>query len=147
MRLIIVFFIALFLTSCNQNSQNGEIVQKKSKKIEWVKLNQSTLSKFKYEDVARYAIASLMGESTKNIKVSKNKELYSLFYIRNSDKKKYEYKIKFDGGRIIWANIDGRWRNSKDDEKIYFEENAEKLKIITIYSDNSQDVQEYKIGD
>lgn len=36
-------------------------------------------------------------------------------YIRKSDSQKFSYKIKFDGNKILWANIDGRWRNSEYD--------------------------------
>ncbi|MCM0666225.1 hypothetical protein [Flavobacterium tyrosinilyticum] len=54
---------------------------------------------------------------------------------------------KIDGNKILWANIDGRWRDSKYDEKITFVEKDNKLEIIQTFDDNSQDIQEYKIGD
>lgn len=148
MKLINTLLVVIIFTSCKQNEQNNEILQEKNQatetEVETVKVEENILNNFSYEDVARYAIASVMGEPTKIIKAIKNKDLYFVSYIRKSDKKKFEYKIKFEGNKILWANIDGRWRNSEYDEKISFEEDAEKLKIITTFSDMSQDVQEYK---
>lgn len=151
MKLIITFLVAILFTSCKQNDQNNEIVEDKIQEteteVETVKAEENILKNFTYEDIARYSIASVMGQPTKIIKATKNKDLYFVSYIRKSDKKKFEYKIKFEGNKILWANIDGRWRNSEYDEKISFEEDAERLKIITIFSDMSQDVQEYKKGE
>ena len=151
MKLIITFLVAILFTSCKQNEQNNEIVQEKIQEaeteVETVKVEENILKNFTYEDVARYTMASVMGEPTKIIKATKNKDLYFVSYIKKSDKQKFEYKIKFEGNKILWANIDGRWRNSEYDEKIIFEENGQKLKIITSFSDMSQDIQEYKKGE
>jgi hypothetical protein len=128
MKLIITFLIVILFASCKQNEQN-------------------ILQNFAYEDIARYTIASVMGQPTEIITATNNKNLYFVSYIRKSDKQRFDYKIKFEGNKIIWASIDGRWRNSEYDEKISFEENGEKLKIITTFSDMSQDIQEYKKGE
>ena len=151
MKLIITFLIAIMFTNCKQREQNNEIVQEQIQETkieaETVKIEENILKNFTYEDVSRYTMASVMGQPTKIIKATKNKDLYFVSYIRKSDKQKFEYKVKFEGNDILWANIDGRWRNSEYDEKISFEENDEKLKIITTFSDASQDIQEYKKGD
>ncbi len=151
MKLIITFLIAIMFTNCKQSEQNNEIVQEQIQETkieaETVKIEENILKNFTYEDVSRYTMASVMGQPTKIIKATKNKDLYFVSYIRKSDKQKFEYKVKFEGNDILWANIDGRWRNSEYDEKISFEENEEKLKIITTFSDASQDIQEYKKGD
>jgi hypothetical protein len=151
MKLIITFLIAIMFTNCKQSEQNNEIVQEQIQETkieaETVKIEENILKNFTYEDVSRYTMASVMGQPTKIIKATKNKDLYFVSYIRKSDKQKFEYKVKFDGNDILWANINGRWRNSEYDEKISFEENDEKLKIITTFSDASQDIQEYKKGD
>lgn len=151
MKLIITFLIAIMFMNCKQSEQNNEIVQKqiqeKQNEVETLKIEENILKNFTYEDVARYTMASLMGQSTKIIKATKNKDLYFVSYIRKSDKQKFEYKVKFDGNEILWGSIDGIWRNSEYDEKISFEENDELLKIITTFSDASQEIQEYKKGD
>ena len=108
MKLIITFFIAILFTNCKQNGQNKEILQEKIQEIEneveTVKIEEKILNNFTYEDVARYAIASVMGEPTKIIKATKSKDLYFVSYIRKSDKKKFEYKIKFEGNKILALN-------------------------------------------
>ncbi|MFV8356669.1 hypothetical protein ACNQGB_10860 [Flavobacterium sp. XS1P32] len=151
MKVIITFLIVLMFTNCKQSEQNNEIVQEQiqetKNEVETVKVEENILKNFTYEDVARYTMASVMGQPTKIVKATKNKDLYFVSYIRKSDKQKFEYKVKFDGNVILWASIDRRWRNSKYDEKISFEENNENLKIITTFSDASQDIQEYKKGD
>jgi hypothetical protein len=150
-KLIITFLIAILFTSCKQNEQSNEIMHEKIKEtdtvVEIVKIEENILKNFTYEDIARYTMASVMGKPTKIIKATKNKDLYFVSYIKKSDKQKLEYKVKFEGNKILWANIDGRWRNLEYDEKISFEENGEKLKIITTFSDMSQDIQEYKKGE
>ena len=132
-------------------SDKRESLQKKIQEIEYevetVKVKENILKNFTYEDIARYAIASVMGEPIKIIKATKTKDLYFVSYFRKSDKKKFDYKIKFEGNQILWSNFDGRWRNSEYDEKISFEEDAEKLIIITTFSDMSKDIQEYKKGE
>jgi hypothetical protein len=150
-KLIITFLIAILFTSCKQNEQSNEIMHEKIKEtdtvVEIVKIEENILKNFTYEDIARYTMASVMGKPTKIIKATKNKDLYFVSYIKKSDKQKLEYKVKFEGNKILWANIDGRLRNLEYDEKISFEENGEKLKIITTFSDMSQDIQEYKKGE
>ena len=150
MKLINTFLIVIMFTNCKQSEQNNEIVQEQiqvtKNEVEPVKIEENILKNFTYEDVARYTMASVMGQPTKIIKATKNKELYFVSYVRKSDNQKFEYKVKFDGNDILWANIDGRWRNSEYDEKISFEENNDKLKIIITFSDSSQDIQEYKKG-
>lgn len=130
----------------NRKSKKKE--QKESTQIpEITKIEKVVLKNFTYEDVARYTMASVMGQAPKIIKAIKNDDLYYVSYTRKSDKQKFEYKIKFDDDKILWANIDGRWRDSKYDEKISFTENGDKLNIIQTFSDGSEDVQEYQKGE
>ena len=105
------------------------------------------LKNFTFEDIARFTIASIMNQKTKIITITKKGNLYFATYVRKSDKKKFDYKIKFDNNKIIWANIDGRWRNSPYDEKITFIESKKTISIIQTFSDGSRDVQKYKVGD
>lgn len=149
MKLIITFLVFILFVNCKQKEENEEILYEQNQEIknDTAKVEENILKNFTYEDIARFTIASVMGQPTKIIKTSKNKDLYLVSYVRKSDKQKFEYKVKFDGNKILWANIDGRWRNSEYDEKISFEENGEKLKIIMTFSDMSQDIQEYKKGE
>ncbi len=151
LKLIITFFIVILFASCKQSEQNNEILhvqtQEAKNESEARKVKENILKNFTFEDVARYTIASVMGQSAKIIKVTKNKDFYFVSYIRKSDKQKFGYKVKFDGNLILWASIDGRWRNSKYDERISYEEENNKLKIITIFSDGSEDIKIFGKGE
>lgn len=107
------------MTSCGNpsttNEQHTLVVEEEiPKKI--------TLTNFSNEDVARFAISSIMSQPSKTIKVKNDNGLYFVSYVRKSDSKKFDYKIKIDGESIVWASLDGRWRDSEYDEKIDFEE-------------------------
>lgn len=147
MKQITLFLILILMINCNQKKEQIEAPEQ-SLPIHVVRTtNDIVLENFSYEDIARYTMSSIMGQPAKTIKVTKSEDLYYVSYIRKSDSQKFSYKIKFDGNKILWANIDGRWRNSEYDEKISFTEKNNKVSIIQTFSDNSEDIKEYKKGD
>jgi hypothetical protein len=147
MKSLICFLFLILIISCNQKEQTKPNLTIETEVLEIKEKEEITLKNFTYEDIARYTMASIMGQPSKIIKVRKKDELYFVSYIRKSDHQKFDYKIKFDGNKILWANIDGRWRDSKYDEKITFVEKDNKINIIQTFNDNSQDIKEYKKGD
>ncbi|MFB9079646.1 hypothetical protein ACFFLS_07140 [Flavobacterium procerum] len=138
-----ILFMILSFSQKEQNETNLAIEIHVSK----IEEQQIVLRNFTYEDIARYTMATIMGQPSKTIKVRKKDNLYFVSYIRKSDNQKFDYKIKFSGNKIMWANFDGRWRNSKYDEKITFEEKGDKIRIIQTFDDNSTDIQVFKKGD
>lgn len=149
MKLLLYFPLLILIFSCNRKEQNESnlTIEVKAPEVIKIEKEKTTLKNFTYEDIARYTMASIMGQPSKIIKVRKKGELYFVSYIRKSDHQKFEYKIKFNGNKILWANFDGRWRDTKYDEKITFVEENNKVNIIQTFEDNSQDIQEYKKGD
>ncbi|PWJ95575.1 hypothetical protein BC749_11346 [Flavobacterium araucananum] len=135
------------MINCNQKKEQIDASEQSFPTPVVRTTNDIVLENFSYEDIARYTMSSIMGQPAKTIKVSKSEDLYYVSYIRKSDSRKFSYKIKFDGNKILWANIDGRWRNSEYDEKISFTEKNNKVSIIQTFSDNSEDIKEYKKGD
>jgi hypothetical protein len=105
------------------------------------------LKDFTLADVSRFAIASVMGQPSKTIKVAEQPRYYLVSYTRKSDSQKFEYKIKFEDQNIIWAPLDGRWRDSHLDEKITYSESNKKIKIKQTFSDGSSGFKEYLKGD
>lgn len=147
MKQITLFLILILMINCNQKKEQID-ASEQSFPIPVVRAtNNIVLENFSYEDIARYTMSSIMGQPAKTIKVIKSEDLYYVSYIRKSDSRKFSYKIKFDGNKILWANIDGRWRNSEYDEKISFTEKNNKVSIIQTFSDNSEDIKEHKKGD
>lgn len=147
MKLLLYILLLVLIFGCNDKQQNETNLTIETKAPEITKKEKITLKNFSYEDIARYTMASIMGQPSKIIKVKKKDELYFVSYIRKSDHQKFDYKIKFDENKILWANFNGRWRDSKYDEKIIFIEKNNKINIIQTFDDNSQDIQEYKKGD
>lgn len=144
MKLITTSLLITTLIISSKQNEKREIIKEQ---IEYVsEIENNNLKNFTYEDVARYTMATIMGHPAQIIKASKKDNLYYVWYIRKSDKKKYEYKIKFNGNKILWSNIDGRWRNSQYDEKITFLENGNTISIIQTFSDDSRDIQKYHKG-
>ena len=160
MKTIIKLLILLLIFSCQQKENknvSSEIdthrevsdsisVEEQNQIHKMVKIKDNTLKNFTYEDIAKYTISSLMGQSPKIMNVTKDKEIYYVSYIRKSDNQKFSYKVKFENNKIIWGNFDGRWRNHKYDEDIRFSENENdaKINIIQVYSDGSRNVQEFE---
>jgi hypothetical protein len=85
-----------------------------------------------------------MNQPSEIIKVKENNEVFYVSYIRKDDNKKFDYKIKIDKKRVIWGNNDGRWRESKFDEKIIYSEKDSVLKITQIFDDGSKIIKEYR---
>jgi hypothetical protein len=152
MKSIMSLLIVIIIFSCKQKEQEETILEEpiinETTQIPEIdKVEEVVLNKFSYEDIARYTISSVMQQPAKIIKAIKKDDLYYVSYTRKSDKQKFEYKIKFDGNKILWANIDGRWRDSEYDEKLSFSENGNILNIIQTFNDGSEDIQEYKKED
>lgn len=147
LKITISLLFIILLTSCG-NSATEKVSNLEQTPIVKTEIKQKgTLINFSKEDVARFAISSIMGQPSKTIKVREENGLYILSYIRKSDSKKFDYKIKIDDDKILWANLDGHWRDTEYDEKISFEENDQTIKITQIFSDNSVDVKEFKKGE
>ena len=147
MKKILYFLIITLIISCKQKEQTENMIELNAPVLKTETADKIILENFTYQDISRYAIASIMGQTAKTIKVIKKDEIYILSYIRKSDKQKFDYKIKFEGNKILWANLNGRWRNSEYDEKITFIEKENNINIIQTFDDNSQDIQEFIKGD
>jgi hypothetical protein len=98
---------------------------------------------FSYQEIAKYAIASIMNRPVTLIRSEQNGDEFRLSYVRASDGKSFSYKIKFEGNKIVWGSSDGRWRDTTSDEVITFREVAKKLEIVQTYSDGSESVNDY----
>lgn len=101
------YLILLFIISCNLNNDNNEEI------------------KHSKEKVAKFTISELMGQPFETIKIDKSEgNKLSLSYVRENDSKTFNYEVKVVNGKVIWKMKNGRWRNSKYDEKItYFDSN------------------------
>lgn len=146
--LAIVYFILSKVGESGKVNKDDDITKEYQEYLKQDKIGKEVaLSSFSKEDVARFAISSIMIQPSKNISVKVEDKVYYTSYIRKSDSKKFDYKIKFENDLIVWGNIDGRWRDDARDERIYFKEEENKIVITQWFSDGSRDVKEYKKGE
>lgn len=144
-----LLFVILLCISCKRNNHNSKTLQHQDNlqyqdTVTGVNSSEEASPKnFAYEDIARYTMATIMNQPPIIIKVNKSGDLYIVSYKRKLDSQKFSYKIKFKGTQIIWANLEGRWRDSSADEKIRFAEENNKLKIIQTFNDGSESVKEF----
>jgi hypothetical protein len=150
---IIVVGIVLYIINRNSDSLQSDSLQSDSEITEQTPSSISNasheifLKNFTFEDIARFAISTSMQEPIKIFKSSKQEKYYCVSYVRPSDSQKFEFKVKFEGNKIIYGDLYGRWQDTEYDEKLSFEESDDGLNIITTYSDGSQGVEKYKKGD
>lgn len=104
---------------------------------------EGELKNFTKADVAKFVMAAVMSQPVKIISVKQTGGIFAVSYTRRSDGQRFEYKVKFEDNKAVWANIDGRWREDPEDERITFSEMGKKLSILQTFSDGSVDSQEF----
>ncbi len=137
-----ILVIALLIVGCGQDkkeekesSMQAESAQAKQKREIIVGDFKSNFSK---EEIAKFTIASVMNQKPESLSVE---ERGGIIYVASKDPKDgktIEYKIRINGNRINWGNVPGRWRTTKKDEKISFEENGGEITIVQTFQDGSQ---------
>jgi len=106
--------------------------------------DENTFSK---AQICRAGISTVMGKDPNIIKIDKIKDqIIYLFYIRPSDKKRWAYRCKLSGNRIIWASDTGRWRDSQYDSKITYKINGENIKIKDRFGDGSVTMKSFSLN-
>jgi len=137
--LISILILTITFSSCG-NRKDEEKTNSKAE-LEKVKLPENV---FNESEIAKYSISAIMNQPPEIINVRDDDGIYIVSYIRKDDGKKFDYKIKIDGNRVTWGNSNGRWRDSKFDEKIKFSETDNTLKIVQTFNNGSEIVKEFQ---
>jgi len=95
-------------------------------------------NKFSDGDIAKYAISVIMNQPVDIMNVMRENNLIYVSYDRKKDGETFYYKINIVGNKIIWGNTEGRWRNSKYDENIYFYQYNDTLEFEQKFPDRSK---------
>ena len=105
--------------------------------------NMEFESNFTNDEIAKFAIASIMNQKPEILNVNQKEGIYYVSYKLPDEEKEHEYKIRINANRIIWGKVPGRWRTTKKDENITYKENANKITIIQTLQDGSNTVKEF----
>src|SRR5688500_4940108 len=67
---------------------------------------------FTSAQICKAAIGVVMGRNPATMKVDKSiGNVTYISYVRPDDRKRWAYKCKLDGNRVLWGADDGRWRD------------------------------------
>lgn len=95
-------------------------------------------STFTPRQICKAGIAVVMGRVPATMKVDRVREnVVFLSYNRPDDGKRWTYKCKIEGERIIWGADDGRWRTHPEDSVISFAIDGSSLVVAERFSDGS----------
>jgi hypothetical protein len=128
------FMVIFFLTSSGCQIKKEPSVDSEVKAAELAEVEPN----FTEEQIAIFTISAIMGQDPLTISATKRGETYLVSYKRESDGQFFDYKVKFFGNnKVVWGANDGRWRDTKYDERIQYYERENKLVIKQIFSDDS----------
>ena len=106
--------------------------------------NSEDKGSFTEQQICIATIASTMGRDPSIIKINSLKgNVTYLSYVRKDDGKKWAYRCKLDGNKVIWASDTGRWRDGQYDSIITFSVNSNKINISEKYDDGSGETKTY----
>lgn len=100
-------------------------------------------TKEELEFIAKCAISAIMCKSVYIMTAETKEEFIEVNYYSSLFEKECFFKVKFEKEKIIWDNLDGRWRDHTADEKISFKSKTDKVIIIQDFK-HSKIKNEYK---
>ncbi|MCH7916342.1 MAG: hypothetical protein IH856_25445 [Deltaproteobacteria bacterium] len=101
-------------------------------------VNAAESGTFSKAQICKAGIATVMGRDPGIMKVDRTQGgVIYLSYIRQDDGKKWSYKCKLDGNRIIWGSDTGRWRTHSMDSRLTYSVEGNQIKLVDRFSDGS----------
>ena len=134
-----ILILTIIFSSCTNKNDN-----KKTESQTQLEKTKLTDKVFTESEIAKYTISAIMNQSPEIVNVSENSGIYYISYTRTNDGQEFKYKIKINGEKVTWGNIDGRWRNNQLDGKINYSEKDSILSIIQTFEDGSEVIKEFK---
>lgn len=105
---------------------------------------QGNDSQFEHSEISMFTISAIMHQKPGIMETAKFDGYYRVSYVRPSDNKQFQYKVKVvEPNKVIWSTINGRWRDSPQDEQTTYSIDGETLIINQKYSDGSISKKEF----
>lgn len=88
--------------------------------------------------ICKAGISKIMGrDPTTMSSRPTSDETIKVSYLRADDRKKFSYKCKIEGNRIVWGNSDGRWRTDPSDPVVTYKVKGNVFSINESFNDGS----------
>jgi hypothetical protein len=88
-------------------------------------------------DVCKATIGAVMNRDPSIMVAADRGDLISVSYTRD-DGTSWAFKCKIQGSRVLWGNLDGRWRDTSMDSQISYRVDGNTVTITELYSDGSR---------
>lgn len=137
-KLIIISVLGLFYSCTNAPNENRE-PEKGKNEVKRIVFSKSQL--------AKATMSCVMGKPIDIIDAVSEGSYARVSYIRPDDGKEFIYKVKTNGNKLIWGNIDGRWRDHELDSKITFSQSDSVIIIREDYGDGSIKTEKYHFSE
>jgi hypothetical protein len=93
---------------------------------------------FTKNQICKAGIAKIMGRNPTGMNIDRiTEKTIFISYVRTDDRKKFSYKCKINGNRIIWGSVSGRWREHSMDSKVSFKVNGNMITVKDQFNDGS----------
>jgi hypothetical protein len=94
--------------------------------------------RFTPTQICKAGIALVMGRDPATMKIERvQKKVVFLSYFRAGDRKRWTYKCKLEGRRILWGADAGRWRTHPADSVVTFDDATTWLTVVERFGDGS----------
>ena len=99
---------------------------------------------FTTSQICKAGIAKVMGRDPTGMKIDRiSGKIIFISYVRADDRKKFSYKCKVSGKRIIWGSATGRWREHSMDSKVSFKTNGDLIEVVDQFNDGSRSKEKF----
>lgn len=94
---------------------------------------------FNDAQICKAALSSIMGVEIKDIDTKqKGNGITYMYYRLEDESRRYDYRCRLEGNRVIWGSAMGRWRTQKDDAVITFSVKNGKVIIKEKFDDEPE---------
>lgn len=102
---------------------------------------------FSAPQICKAGIAAIMGRDPGTMITQPiSNGVYQVAYMRSDDGKRFTYKCKIERNRILWGNIDGRWRNHSADSMVTYMVDGDRIIVTDNFGGGSALKKQYSLS-
>jgi hypothetical protein len=89
----------------------------------------STAPRVSNTNLCRAGIALTMGRPLQSLTGNESNGIVTVSYVRQLDSSEWSYRCRIEGDKIIWGNVNGRWRTGPADDILRYSVGASSLAV------------------